>query len=108
MGEFCSPQAPQMPGGRKQTRLPGDTMYVVVVYDANPHERENIRSILMPRLHWIQSSVFAGELTRVAAKDLHDSLVKQTIDAKITCWIFDRKPETFQIGVQDDRESIFL
>ena len=83
-------------------------MYIVVVYDANSHERENIRSILMPQLHWIQNSVFAGELTRVAAKDLHDSLKTRIDEAKITFWLFDKKPTTFQIGEQDDRESIFL
>ncbi|MBU4032779.1 MAG: CRISPR-associated endonuclease Cas2 [Candidatus Thermoplasmatota archaeon] len=83
-------------------------MYVVVVYDADSHEREIIRAILMRRLHWIQNSVFAGEVTQVAAKDLRDSLTKFVQESKVTFWMFDRKPDTFQIGTQDDEESIFM
>ena len=83
-------------------------MYVVVVYDADPHEREIIRSFLMPRLHWIQNSVFAGELTQVGAKDLQTSLSKYVQKSKITFWMYDRKPETFHIGTQEDGESIFM
>lgn len=62
----------------------------------------------MPKLHWIQNSVFAGELTRVAARDLHDTLVKEITDSSITFWLFDKKPDTFFIGNQDDGESIFF
>ncbi len=62
----------------------------------------------MPKLHWIQNSVFAGEINQVAAKDLQKSLTDFVRDSKVTFWLFDKKPETFQIGSQDDGESIFL
>lgn len=62
----------------------------------------------MPHLHWIQNSVFAGELTQVAAKDLYESLKGKVDKAKITFWLFDKKPRVYQIGEQDDHESIFI
>ena len=83
-------------------------MYVVVVYDSDPVERANIRAVLMPSLHWIQNSVFAGELTRVAAEDLFDRLKAAAEHARIKFWMFDRPPEARELGTQDDRESIFL
>jgi len=83
-------------------------MYVVVVYDSDPVERENLRAVLMPKLHWVQNSVFAGELTRVAAEDLLEKLRDTAQDARVTFWIFDRPPEVNQIGKQEDRESIFF
>jgi CRISPR-associated protein Cas2 len=83
-------------------------MYVVVVYDADAAERENLRSILMPRLHWIQNSVFAGEMTRRAAEYLIRAIEAQVHRARVTFWLFDRRPKTHRMGTQDDRESIFL
>ncbi len=83
-------------------------MYVVITYDADPEERKNIRSIIGPQLHWIQYSVYAGELTKIVAEDLFRKLSKQIKAAKISFWIFDRPPQVRQIGTQDDRESIFL
>jgi CRISPR/Cas system-associated endoribonuclease Cas2 len=83
-------------------------MYIVVVYDADPIERENIRAVLMPRLHWIQASVFAGELTKVAAEDLYRSLEQSVKNARVAFWLFDRPPDVRQIGAQEDRESVFL
>jgi CRISPR/Cas system-associated endoribonuclease Cas2 len=62
----------------------------------------------MPKLHWMQNSVFAGELNQVAAKDLLRQLTEYVRDSKVTFWLFDRKPETFLIGKQDDGESIFM
>jgi CRISPR-associated endonuclease Cas2 len=83
-------------------------MYVVVVYDADPTERAGIRTFLMPHLHWIQNSVFAGELTQTAALDLYEALRSFAKLARITFWLFDRRPETWHIGTQDDEETIFL
>ena len=62
----------------------------------------------MPKLHWIQNSVFAGELTRTAADDLFDTLKEQVKDARVVFWLFDRAPELRRLGAQDDRESVFL
>lgn len=83
-------------------------MYVVVVYDADDVERKIIRRALKPRLHWIQNSVFAGELTMTAAEDLFDELGNIVDRARINFWLFERKPETRRIGDQDDEESMFV
>ena len=83
-------------------------MYVIVVYDSDPEERKNIRSIVLPHLNWIQNSVFAGELTRAVAMELCDALKEETKTAKITMWLIDRKPEVFHIGVQEDMENMFI
>ncbi|MGQ0535629.1 MAG: CRISPR-associated endonuclease Cas2 [Methanobacteriota archaeon] len=63
---------------------------------------------MMPQLHWLQNSVFAGELTKTAAEDLYRRLEENTKSARVTFWMFDRVPEVRQIGAQEDRESIFL
>jgi CRISPR/Cas system-associated endoribonuclease Cas2 len=63
---------------------------------------------LKRQIHWIQQSVFAGEVTKTAAEDLFDRLEQVVEDARVTFWMFERKPETRHIGEQDDEESIFL
>lgn len=83
-------------------------MYAVVVYDADDLERERIRGILQTQLHWIQQSVFAGELTKTTAEDLSSQLEETVDEARVTFWLFDRKPDTRHIGQQEDEESIFL
>lgn len=62
----------------------------------------------MPQLHWVQYSVFAGELTKTAAEDLFRRLGTDVKNARVTFWLFDRVPDVRQIGAQQDRESIFL
>lgn len=83
-------------------------MYVVVVYDADDFERKQIRKFLKTQLHWIQQSVFAGELTKTSAEDLFERLEDVVDEARVTFWMFERKPDTRHIGDQDDEESIFL
>lgn len=83
-------------------------MYVVVVYDADSGERADLRALLSLKLHWIQNSVFAGELTRTAAEDLYEGLLGVAESARVTFWLFDRPPEVRHLGAQDDRESVFL
>jgi CRISPR/Cas system-associated endoribonuclease Cas2 len=62
----------------------------------------------MPRLHWIQASVFAGELTKTAADDLFQNLESVAKAARVMYWVFDRPPQTKFIGAQEDQESFFL
>lgn len=83
-------------------------MYVIVVYDADPEERKSLRTVLEQHLHWIQNSVFAGEMTKTAAMDLYDAINSCIKNARVTFWLFDRKPTTFHMGRQDDREEIFI
>jgi len=44
----------------------------------------------------------------VTALDIYDSLKEKIKNARVTFWLFDRKPETYHIGAQDDKESIFI
>lgn len=83
-------------------------MYIVVVYDADDAERRRVREALKTQLHWIQNSVYAGELTKTAAEDLFDELDDVTDEARINFWMFERKPDTRLIGAQDDEESMFV
>lgn len=62
----------------------------------------------MTKLHWIQNSVFAGELTRTASEDLFERLKASVQNARITFWMCDRPPEARFLGTQEDRESVFL
>lgn len=62
----------------------------------------------MPRLNWIQASVFAGELTKTAVEDLYYDLTLVTKSAKVVFWIFDRPPEARYLGAQEDQESLFF
>lgn len=80
----------------------------MVAYDADTIERPTIRSILNTQLHWIQNSVFAGEMTRTAAKDLRDHLQEHIESARITMWVYDRQPERWLLGHQEDEESMFV
>jgi len=62
----------------------------------------------MPHLHWIQASVFCGELTRTGAEDLFHALEASVKNARVSFWLLDQPPEVRYLGAQQDRESIFL
>lgn len=79
-----------------------------MVYDAGTFERPEIRSVLKTELHWIQQSVFAGELTRTAANDLRHRLEDRIDEARVTMWLCDRQPERWLLGHQEDEESMFV
>ncbi len=108
MGRVYPAEAAPSTGHRRGAEVPGDSVYVVVAYDADPAERENLRARLMPHLHWVQGSVFAGELTRTAAEDLYEALRSSVTSARVSFWLFDRAPDVRQIGTQDERESQIL
>lgn len=54
-------------------------MYVIVVYDINVERLNKVRTFLRQYLDWIQNSVFEGELTRSAFKEVSDG-VKELIN----------------------------
>jgi CRISPR/Cas system-associated endoribonuclease Cas2 len=60
------------------------------------------------RLHRIQNSVWAGEMTRTDWQDLDRSLKAHAGSARIQAWIFPSHPEVHHYGSQNDRESIFV
>ncbi len=49
-------------------------MYVVVVYDVGVERVNKVRAFLRRYLDWIQNSVFEGELTRSALREIEQGL----------------------------------
>ena len=39
-------------------------MYIIVVYDVNVRRVNHVKKFLRRHLHWVQNSVFEGEVTR--------------------------------------------
>lgn len=68
-------------------------MYVILVYDAAPKRGAKILKYLRTKLHWVQNSVFEGEVTDSSFEELkkglatilnkeHDSVIYYTFDSK--------------------------
>lgn len=49
-------------------------MYVIIVYDINVDRVNKVKSFLRTHLHWIQNSVFEGEVTRSELEEIKDGL----------------------------------
>ncbi|SCG85870.1 CRISPR-associated endonuclease Cas2 [Methanobacterium congolense] len=49
-------------------------MYVIIVYDINVDRVNKVKSFLRTHLHWIQNSVFEGEVTRSEFEEIKDGL----------------------------------
>lgn len=62
----------------------------------------------MTRLHRIQNSVWAGDMTRTDWQDLHRALQDHAGPARIQAWLFPTPPQTHRYGTQDDQQTIFL
>jgi len=56
-------------------------MYVVVVYDVNVKRVNHVKKFLRWYLHWVQNSVFEGEVTRAEYERIKAGL-KEIIDGK--------------------------
>jgi hypothetical protein len=60
------------------------------------------------RLHRIQNSVWAGEMTRIDWQDLDRALREHAGSARVQAWLFQAPPQVHRYGDQDDQESIFV
>jgi CRISPR-associated protein Cas2 len=49
-------------------------MYVIIVYDINVDRVNKVKSFLRTHLHWIQNSVFEGEVTKSELEEIKDGL----------------------------------
>jgi len=49
-------------------------MYIIIVYDINVDRVNKVKSFLRTHLHWIQNSVFEGEVTRSEFEEIKDGL----------------------------------
>ncbi len=54
-------------------------MYIVVVYDVNVRRVNHVKKFLRRHLHWVQNSVFEGEVTRAEYERIKAGL-KEIID----------------------------
>jgi CRISPR-associated protein Cas2 len=52
-------------------------MYVIVVYDVEEKRVANVCKFLRQYLHWVQNSVFEGELTEGKLKEVQIGLKKR-------------------------------
>ncbi|WP_423792182.1 CRISPR-associated endonuclease Cas2 [Methanocaldococcus indicus] len=49
-------------------------MYVIIVYDVNVARVNKVKSFLRKYLHWVQNSVFEGELTKSELEIVKDTI----------------------------------
>lgn len=54
-------------------------MYVVIVYDVNVERVNRVKKFLRQHMHWIQNSVFEGELTKADLEEVMAG-IKDIID----------------------------
>jgi len=54
-------------------------MYVVIVYDVAVERVNRVKKFLRQHLHWVQNSVFEGEVTRAEFERIKVTL-RETID----------------------------
>jgi len=54
-------------------------MYVIIVYDVNVERVNRVKKFLRMYLHWVQNSVFEGELTEADLEEVRLGL-KEIID----------------------------
>lgn len=69
-------------------------MYVLLVYDVETGRVSKVHKLLKRYLHWVQNSVFEGELTDAQIADLKNRLEKitdETTDSILIYTARDRK-----------------
>lgn len=61
--------------------LCGGNLYVIIIYDVNVKRVNHMKKFLREYLHWVQNSVFEGELSK---SELHKvkNQIKKIIDEK--------------------------
>jgi len=87
-------------------------MYVILVYDVGEKRVGKMLKLCRKYLHWIQNSVFEGEITEVKLKELVH-LAKQIMNTKTDSMIlFQSRDEKWLhkeiVGVERSRTDNFL
>lgn len=62
----------------------------------------------MTRLHRVQNSVWAGDMTKLGWEDLRRDLQEIRSGAQVQAWIFLASPEIHRFGSQGDQLSTFV
>lgn len=87
-------------------------MYIVLVYDIDESRVNKVNKYLKRYLHWIQNSVFEGELTRSQYAIMLDGL-KDIIDESVDSVIIykcrsGRQLDKVTIGVEKNTTDMIL
>lgn len=70
-------------------------MYVILVYDVGVERVNKVRSFLRQYLDWIQNSVFEGNLSKSALKEITQGLREITIPEEDSIIIYLLKDEKY-------------
>ena len=87
-------------------------MYVIIVYDIDEKRVNKVNKYLKRYLHWIQNSVFEGELTKSQYEIMIDGL-KELIDLEVDSVIIykassDKQIKRKIIGVEKSPMDMIL
>ncbi|WP_258084734.1 CRISPR-associated endonuclease Cas2 [Thermococcus thermotolerans] len=77
-------------------------MYVLIVYDVNVKRVNNVKKFLRQHLHWVQNSVFEGEITKAEFERIKATL-RELIDEdedSVVIYRFRSMPAREVIGVE--------
>jgi len=77
-------------------------MYVIIVYDVSVERVNRVKKFLRQHLHWVQNSVFEGEVTRAEFERIKvglKELVKEDEDS-IVIYKLRSMPQREIIGVE--------
>ena len=87
-------------------------MYAILVYDVNQKRVGKMLKLCRRYLHWIQNSVFEGEITEVKMKELTHEM-KEIMNERVhSVIIFTSRDEQWLkkriIGIEKARTDVFL
>ncbi|WP_324735724.1 CRISPR-associated endonuclease Cas2 [Thermococcus sp. SY098] len=77
-------------------------MYVVIVYDVNVSRVNKVKKFLRQYLHWVQNSVFEGEITLAEFERIREgilSLIDENEDS-VVIYKLRSKPKRESLGVE--------
>lgn len=87
-------------------------MYVIIVYDVEEKRVANVCKFLRQYLHWVQNSVFEGELTEGKFKEVQIGLKKRIKADKDSILFYKlRTGNEFDkeiLGVEKSARDVFL
>lgn len=87
-------------------------MYIIAVYDVGEKRVAKMLKLFRRYLHWIQNSVFEGELTETQLKELEYEISKLMNPKEDSVIIFTNASEKWMnkkiIGIEKNNTSNFL
>ncbi len=63
-------------------------MYLIIVYDVNVKRVNNVKKFLRQHLHWVQNSVFEGEVTRAEYERIRGGLEERIDESEDSVVIY--------------------